>query len=52
MPNLTFREIRHNDAQLRPDTGQKEVDDPITAEDLDAYIAIYRYLPGFVEAEL
>ena len=51
VPNLTFREMRHIDAQLPGGPGQ-EVDAPIESEDLEAYKAIYRYFPRFVEAEL
>ena len=51
VPNLTFREMRHVDAQLPPTSGQ-ELHAPIEAEDLEAYKAIYRYFPRFVEAEL
>lgn len=51
VPNLTFREMRHIDAQLPPISGQ-EVEAPIGDEDLAAYMAIYRYFPRFVEAEL
>ncbi len=51
VPNLTFREMRHIDAQLPPAPDQK-VDAPVESEDLEAYMAIYRYFPRFVEAEL
>ena len=51
VPNLTFREMRHIDAQLPSAPGQ-EVDAPLQAKDLEAYRAIYRYFPRFVEAEL
>ena len=51
VPNLTFREMRHVDAQLPSAPGQI-LDAPIKADDLEAYKAIYRYFPRFVEAEL
>ena len=51
VPKLTFREMRHIDAQLPPTPGQN-VAAPLEQEDLEAYIAIYRYFPRFVEAEL
>ena len=51
VPNLTFREMRHIDAQLPPSPGHT-VDAPVEPEDLDAYKAIYRYFPRFVEADL
>ena len=51
VPNLTFREMRHIDAQLPPGAGQ-DVAAPVKAEDLAAYMAIYRYFPRFVEVEL
>lgn len=51
VPSLTFREIRHLNAQL-------PVDDPTTLEgpsipqrDLKAYHQAYRYFPAFVDAE-
>ena len=51
VPNLTLREMRHIDAQL-PANSTENVDAPVKADDLSAYIAIYRYFPRFVEAEL
>ena len=30
----------------------QEVDAPVESEDLEAYMAIYRYFPRFVEADL
>lgn len=51
VPNLTFREMRHIDAQL-PSSPHKKVNAPIKSKDLAAYEAIYRYFPRFVEAEL
>lgn len=50
VPNLTFREMRHIDSQLP--VGKEEVDVPISKRDVEAYRAIYRYFPTFVEAEL
>ena len=51
VPNLTFREMRHIDAQL-PSSPGSIVDAPVGEDDLAAYKAIYRYFPRFVEAEL
>ena len=51
VPNLTFREMRHIDAQL-PSNPDQDLDAPLEPEDLAAYEAIYRYFPRFVEAEL
>ena len=50
VPNLTFREMRHIDRQLPVGLGQAVVA-PIKSKDIEAYRAIYRYFPRFVEAE-
>ena len=50
VPNLTFREMRHIDAQLPPQSGG--VNAPVGEKDVEAYTRIYRYFPRFVEAEL
>ena len=50
VPNLTFKEMRHIDAQLP--AGQRPVTAPVGDDDITAYSAIYRYFPTFVEAEL
>ena len=50
VPSLTFREMRDIDAHL-PATAD-DVTTPVGRDDLEAYQAIYRYFPTFVEAEL
>ena len=50
VPNLTFKEMRHIDAQLP--TENKPVIAPVGDDDIAAYKAIYRYFPTFIEAEL
>ena len=50
VPNLTFKEMRHIDAQLP--AGTEPVTAPVGQDDIAAYKAIYRYFPTFVEAEL
>ena len=52
VPNLTFRELRHLDAQL-PISDPKQLDAPsIPEKDLERYARVYRYFPAFVDAEL
>lgn len=51
VPKLTFREIRHLDRRL-PSGHPNEVDlRGIPVEDLERYARLYRFFPGFVEAE-
>ena len=50
VPNLTFKEMRHIDAQLPAQ--HMPVTAPVGDDDITAYAAIYRYFPTFVEAEL
>ena len=51
VPKLTFREIRYLDRRLpsgHPNDGDLH---GIPSEDLDRYSKLYRFFPGFVEAE-
>lgn len=51
VPKLTFREIRYLDRRM-PKGHPNEVDlHGIPAEDADHYAKLYRFFPGFVEAE-
>lgn len=52
VPNLTYREIRHLDAQL-PINDHKELETSgIPESDLERYTRVYRYFPTFAEAEM
>ncbi|MCY3886071.1 MAG: hypothetical protein OXG24_14290 [Gammaproteobacteria bacterium] len=50
VPNLTFKEMRHIEAQLPRGEGGIEI--PLDEQDIVAYERVYRYFPIFVEAEL
>ncbi len=49
VPNLTFKEQRHLDAQL---PGCNPQSPGVPARDLEAYGRVYRYFPTFTEIEL
>ncbi len=53
VPSLTYREIRHLEAQLPEDNECSELDiSGIRKEDLNNYQKLYRYFPAFVEADV
>lgn len=52
VPNLTYREIHHLDAQL-PVEDCNQLDAPAIPEvDLERYARVYRYFPTFTEAQM
>jgi hypothetical protein len=52
VPNLTYREIQHLDAQL-PVTDHTDLQaKSIPEKDLERYARIYRYFPNFAEADM
>jgi hypothetical protein len=51
VPNLTFRELRHLDAQLPVDDARKVAAVRIAREDVKKYVRVYRYFPNFLDAE-
>ncbi len=52
VPNLTFREIKHLDAQM-PIQDPSKVNLPgVKTTDIEAYSKIYRFFPTFAEAEI
>lgn len=52
VPNLTYRELRHLDAQLPCDPAEPLDAQGVPNEDLERYRKIYRYFPTFAESEL
>lgn len=50
-PNLTYREIRHLDAQL-PHGGAPIGAPGVAAADVEAYALLYRHFPTFAESEM
>jgi hypothetical protein len=51
-PALTYRELRHMDAQL-PKAGAGGINAPgVPERDVDNYRLLYRYFPAFTEAEM
>lgn len=51
VPNLTYRELRHLDAQLPTDDEGKLHAPGVREADLRKYVATYRWFPHFTEAE-
>jgi hypothetical protein len=50
VPNLTFREMRHLNAQLPDGTGLAAPGVP--TQDVETYARVYRHFPAFVDAEV
>jgi hypothetical protein len=52
VPSLTLREMKHLDRQL-PSADPRQLTAPrVPTADLERYARLYRYFPGFVDAEL
>lgn len=52
VPNLTYRELRHLDAQLPNGDIEKIVVPGIPKADVEKYAEIYRYFPTYAETEI
>ena len=51
-PNLTYREIRHLNAQLPRGYGKRLTAPKVSLNDLKRYEKVYRYFPMFAETEI
>lgn len=51
-PNLTYREIRHLNAQLPRGYGKRLTAPKVSRNDLKRYEKVYRYFPMFAETEI